>query len=423
MPNRLRAARSPWFLPLPSNPETPLLLADLVETFSETGGGVRSYLRAKSQWFSERPGVHHVTIVPGSETRIRFGTGWSWITLRSPRIPGCDPYRYLLPTPRLREILLELAPSILELGSSYSIGPMAQDLRARRGTRLVGFLHTDYPDAYVRAVGERLLGRRVGRWLEARARGHLDRFHSKLDATVVAARSLQGRLPASGAGGTHRISLGVDLDIFRPDRRSASLRSSLGLEPDAILCTFAGRLDGEKRIPLLLEAYRTARAKDPRLHLLLIGEGPLRPAIEAVIPASPGLHLLPFVPGRIELATHLASSDLYLSAGPHETFALSVLEAQACGLPVLGVDAGALRERVAPGTGLLVPPERVDVLSAGILALAGSDLAPLREAARRQAVATGGWNNTFGALESLYHNLVGASPPAAIELASPRQVA
>jgi len=55
------------------------------------------------------------------------------------------------------------------------------------------------------------------------------------------------------------------------------------------------------------------------------------------------------------LARALASSDIYVSAMPSETFGMSVIEAQACALPVIGVDAGAMPSRVSPENGVLVP--------------------------------------------------------------------
>ena len=71
---------------------------------------------------------------------------------------------------------------------------------------------------------------------------------------------------------------------------------------------------------------------------MLLGDGPLRAEIAALGDAR--IHMPGFVTGRAELARWLASADLYVSGMADETFGVSIVEAQASGLPVVGVAAG-----------------------------------------------------------------------------------
>jgi alpha-1,6-mannosyltransferase len=119
----------------------------------------------------------------------------------------------------------------------------------------------------------------------------------------------------------------------------------------------------------------------------------------------PGLHHRAWEPSRAAVASLLASADAYVTAGPHETFGLSVLEAQACGLPVLGVRAGALAERVDEGCGWLVPPDDVEALAAAMGEMATLPKGVLEahgRAGRARAVRGGGWEATFRRLFALY---------------------
>jgi alpha-1,6-mannosyltransferase len=86
------------------------------------------------------------------------------------------------------------------------------------------------------------------------------------------------------------------------------------------------------------------------------------------------------------LAAWLASADLYVSAMADETFGISVIEAQASGLPVVGVAAGAMVDRVPSGLGLVGDVDDAGVMAANILEVLGGDLAAMSERAREHAL-------------------------------------
>ena len=92
------------------------------------------------------------------------------------------------------------------------------------------------------------------------------------------------------------------------------------------------------------------------------------------LPAMPGWKPIWFSHGRYvnsrkRLSKILASADIYVTAGPHETFGLSIIEAQASGLPVVGVQAGALTERVTEATGILGPVDSPADMAMNLLEL------------------------------------------------------
>ena len=118
--------------------------------------------------------------------------------------------------------------------------------------------------------------------------------------------------------------------------------------------------------------------------LVLLGEGPLRAEIAALNDdriVMPG-----YVNDRAELARWLASADIYASAMADETFGISIIEAQASGLPVVGIAAGAMIDRVTEAMGRLGPVGDAEAMAANILSVMYSDRSTMREAARAHAL-------------------------------------
>lgn len=102
-----------------------------------------------------------------------------------------------------------------------------------------------------------------------------------------------------------------------------------------------------------------------------------------------------FEPDPAGLARALASSDVYVSAMADETFGIAVLEAQAAGLPVVGVESGAMPARVPPGLGRLGPVDDIDAMAANVRALLAASPAALGRAARDHIERRYSWTATF----------------------------
>ncbi len=284
---------------------------------------------------------------------------------------------------------------------------------------IVGHYHTDFPQAYVATAAHRGLrlhqarpdGKRArfaGRLVDG-ANRYARRVYGPCDLVMASSLRFCEKLARLGVHSVYHVPLGVDLDIFHPSRRSVALRQNLGLESaDDVLLMYAGRLDSEKRPLMIVDAFERLRSRAAgagsagrNVHLILMGEGPQRDELEALADQVPGLTVLPYQSDKLQLAEHLASADVYVTAGAHETFALSVLEAQACGLPVTGVRAGALVDRVPRELGSLADPESSVSLAESIEEVLEGDRASMGLRAREHVVTSFGWNRTFRTLLSL----------------------
>ncbi len=381
-------------------------VADVVEVWAPTGGGIRSWVEAKAHALRERGDSIHLLVVPGAETRVARTSGGLLVEIRSPPVPRCPPYRFLLDRRSVLRALRQIGPDVVEIGSQYRIGPTVQRWRAESGGRLAAFLHTDLAGGYIGPWARRLFGRGIGRTIERRVRAHLGNVFQSADLAMAATPGGVRSLCEMGVEAPHLLPLGVDLATFSPGRRSSALREELlGSDPEGRLLVFLGRLDNEKRVPLLVEAFRRARQAHPNVHLLVVGDGPLLGRVPEWRSQVPGFHHSPWEGCRLGVARLLASADAYVTAGPYETFGLSVLEAQACGLPVLGVRAGALAERVDRSSGWLVTPDDAEALAVGMGKIASLPLEGLRERghqSRLHALKGGGWEAVFQRLFALY---------------------
>ena len=119
-----------------------------------------------------------------------------------------------------------------------------------------------------------------------------------------------------------------------------------------------------------------------------------------------------FITDRPELSRWLASSDIYVSAMADETFGVSILEAQASGLPVVGVAAGAMIDRVPPNLGRLGPVGDCEAMARNILEVWGTDHSALAREAMA-AAARFDWDVVMGELfGGFYPRALGRRDPA-----------
>lgn len=158
-------------------------------------------------------------------------------------------------------------------------------------------------------------------------------------------------------GKVHTIVNGIDTGVFHP-RDRAAMRAKLGIAGDARLVTYVGRFVEAKGLRELLEAFAAMAAADPILTLALVGDGVMQVQLMEMI-AGHGLQGRVYMPGGLEpvgVAEWICASDVLTLPSWSEGYPNVVVEAVACGCPVVVSDVGGAREIVNAGNGLLVPP-------------------------------------------------------------------
>jgi glycosyltransferase involved in cell wall biosynthesis len=173
---------------------------------------------------------------------------------------------------------------------------------------------------------------------------------------------LQESMQSVGIRGRFRVIPNtVDLNLFFPERKKA-VRSSL---PRLLI---VGLLTEPKGIPYLLEALHIVKGKGKRFHLDIVGDGAQRAEYEQLAEDLGLQDVVTFhgLKGKQEVAHMMRQSSFYLQPSLWETFCVAIIEAMACGKPVIGTQIPVFLEKVGPNMGLLVPPRDSVQLAAAI---------------------------------------------------------
>lgn len=378
-------------------------LCALTQSYAPTGGGVRTMLHAERDWCREQ-GLQHVLIVPGAEDSLTHDGALTTYTVAAPLLPGSNVYRLLHRSDKVLRILRRELPDVIELHCAYNL-PWTALWHRRRHPAIVSALYmTDLPVAYVEAPLRKRAGRLVAHAARRLTERYLRGLYSRCDVVIAISPVMRERLHDMGITQALFVPLGVDLDTFSPSRRSPEKRRRFGAADDDLLIVYAGRLDAEKRPDIVFDAFEQLPERS-KARLVMAGDGPMRARLEERAAANPRARVIPFVQDRMELATLLASADVYASAMPHETFGLAVVEAQACGLPVVGVHAGAMVDRVRDGVdGFLVEPGSAAAMATRIADTPPADWRSMGERARARVEAEFSWRRTFETLLQIYRS-------------------
>ncbi len=165
------------------------------------------------------------------------------------------------------------------------------------------------------------------------------------------------------------IHSGVDLERFRSPRIPPEVtRRSLGLDGAGRLVGCVARLVPVKGVDCLLDAWSAVRAAVPGATVVFVGDGPLRPSLEAAAAARGIQDSVVFLGVRDDVAELLPVFDLVVLPSRNEGMGRAAVEALAAGRPVVGSRISGLQDVVQDGeTGLLVPPGDPAALAAAII--------------------------------------------------------
>jgi phosphatidylinositol alpha 1,6-mannosyltransferase len=248
-------------------------------------------------------------------------------------------------------------------------------------------------------------------FLRRTAWSYLRTVHRLADRTYCPTPSVRRQLQAEGFRDLALCGRGVDTAQFHPMRRNGAFRTTvLGprVDPDTPILTYVGRVSPEKNLEALVAI---ARAR-PNLPLLIVGDGPARPWLQAAL-VGHRAHFTGELRGD-DLATAYASADLHLCTSLTETFCQVAQEAMASGLPVVGFRAGGVQDVVAhEEAGLLCTPGEEVAWLRAIDRLVGDRALRRVHATRARAIAEGRtWGAVFDRLLGEYDKIAHAKREA-----------
>ncbi|MGW6034873.1 glycosyltransferase family 4 protein [Gordonia terrae] len=320
-------------------------VAIVAESFlPQMNGVVNSVLRVVDHLES----TGHTAVVIAPDTPRGVPGGPRLIGRRTPvhllpavQVPRVTSLPVGVPSPLLYRTLRDFEPDVVHLASPFVVGAAGAVAARALGVPVVAVFQTDvagFAAAYRLGAVEKLAWR------------YTRRLHEMCDLTLAPSTATLEVLAAHGVPRLARWGRGVDVGLFSPDKRDLSLRADwLGAADDKLVVGFVGRLAPEKHVERL-----AGLSGNPRVQLVIVGNGPERDRLERLMPDA-------VFTGELRgeaLARAYASFDVFVHAGEHETFCQAIQEAMASGLPVIGPDAGGPRDLVSAfRTGYLVEVE------------------------------------------------------------------
>jgi glycosyltransferase involved in cell wall biosynthesis len=312
---------------------------------------------------------------------------YAWLPSYQAPPPGPPGYRMPWPVPSAAlRAARDFGPQIAHAQSPFVSGLMARRTAQHTGARLVFTHHTRFGDY------RHYLGPLAG-VVEGTLNAYLGDFWASCAAIVAPGNALadeiRQRLGPRRQPAVRVIPTGVDVPGLQA-LASVDLRARYGFPRDAVLVASHGRLATEKNVAMLVEAFAAAAARDPRLRLVLIGDGSAAGATGDRVnaPDLAGRVALPGRLPRLEALAAVAGADLFAFASQTETQGLVLAEALTAGLPVVALAGPGVEDSVRDGVdGVVVRPTSPGDDSATRLGEALASLAADPERRRAMAAA------------------------------------
>ncbi len=287
--------------------------------------------------------------------------------VRSPGAPLLDTgiYFSLRYTREARRLLQSM--DVVHVHHPFLSGPLALLYCRSRGIPIVFTNHTRYDlyaQAYLPGMPEA-----VG---TAALQAYLPTFCRSCDLVISPSPGMREVLVHLGVDAPiDVVPNGVNLVPFRNPGNKVC-RAELGFHDEDVVWLYTGRLGPEKNLAFLLRSFAGAAQAFENLRLLLIGDGPERDNLEDQV-AHAGLqervHFLGMVPYE-NVPAYMAMADAFVTASVTEVHPLTIIEAMAAGLPVLGIQSPGVGDTIVDGeTGFLAPEEDLAMFTAKMVRL------------------------------------------------------
>lgn len=275
--------------------------------------------------------------------------------LRSVPLPSYPEVRVVFArAARLAGMLREFRPDVVHLASPFVLGWQGLAAADLLQVPAVAVYQTDvvaYADKYGMPHATTMVA------------GHVARLHRRATLTLAPSSASIRQLEQLGVDRLRRWGRGVDAERFRPERRSQAWRARVA--PGELVIGYVGRLAPEKQV-----ADLRALVGIPGTRLVVVGDGPSRPALEASLPGAVFTGHL----SGLDLAEAVASFDVFVHPGESETFGQTIQEALASGVPVVATGVGGPVDLVRSSVdGWLYRPGDLVDLRARVEDLVGDD--------------------------------------------------
>lgn len=340
-------------------------VAIATESFLPQINGVTNSVLRLAEYLADR-GDTALIVAPDDHQVPSSYAGFPVVTIPAVSLPMYQDVKLALTLGfAMDKLLSDFAPDVLHAAAPFLIGSSALAATARLGIPSVAIYQTDVP-SYATRYGLSLVKNLA--WTRVRD------LHSLADLTLAPSTAARDQLLAHGVPRVKLWGRGVDTARFAPTKRDQALHDRWAPAGEVVI-GYVGRLAPEKQL-----ADLAGLADLPQTALVIVGDGPSRHTLGDDLPSARFLGLL----DGEELATAVASFDLFVHPGELETYGQAIQEAMASGLPVVAPAAGGPIDLVQPGrTGYLYPPGDLTAMTSAVARL-------VADPAQRQRLGTAG---------------------------------
>lgn len=370
------------------------------ETFTPAVNGVVNSVRQVAGCLREAG--HDVTVLaPTGTTFDTPGGPVPVVTVPSVAVPGYRSLRVARPGVDVRRALYDLRPDVVHLASPALLGQAAVQAATVIERPAVAVFQTDLAAFVARHRAGIPVPARTREGLRARTWRWLREIHNAADLTLAPSRPTLAQLEAQRFERLAVWPRGVDSERFHPRHRDRATREEL-LGGRRLLVGVVARLAAEKRIELL-----AAAARHPDIRVVVVGDGPLRHALERTLPEAT-------FTGQLtgpELGRVVASLDVLAHPGADETFCQSVQEGLSAGVPAVVAASGGPLDLVTDGVNGRLWHDDDPATLAGLLAGLRDDAERSRlAAAARASVVHRSWTSVTDQLLGHFTALTAGAP-------------
>ncbi|AXJ01636.1 Glycosyltransferase involved in cell wall bisynthesis [Cyclonatronum proteinivorum] len=359
--------------------------------------GVSLTLNRLVRYLTEERGFDVRVFGPDIRPRAIEPAG-TFVEVPSVPAPGRPEYRVSLFLPEVHRHDIEaFKPDLIHIATPDFLGLAALRFALRHNIPVLSSYHTHF-SSYLRYYGLEALEGVLWKYLRW--------FYERCDLVVSPSESMNAYLTRNGLP-ADKVGLwtrGVETGIFSPEKRSQAFRQQCGFAPDDVVVSYISRLVWEKDPRTFIDAVNRAQQLDPKIRVLVGGDGPARAQMEAELPEAV---FTGFAFGE-ELAVLYASSDIFVFPSDTETFGNVTLEAMSSGVPALVANAvGSKSLVVNEETGYVLPVADVQSFSWAILRLSQDNALRQRMAqqARTRALSFD-WQHVMESLILSYQHVV-----------------
>ena len=376
-----------------------------------TINGVATFARNLARGLADHG--HEVLVIAPSQTGKKCKeVDGNHVIIRTASVPFPFYQNYkvsLNPAREVKKIIDDFDPDVIHIQMLMWIGQAAMKYGNKYGIPIVSTNHA-MPENLMDNL--RLLAP-VSRPINYILKAYGARFHSKADFITMPTQSAIEMFNVEKiTTPMDAVSNGIDLSRFTVGRADDELYERFGIPKDQPVISYVGRLDAEKHLPVLMRAFVRVLSIMPHVHLLIVGDGTERLALQAMA-HDMGIERNVTLTGRVsdeELVELHKVGTVFCMPSPAELQSIATLEAMASGQPIVAVNAGALGELCQnERNGYLTEQDNDEMIANGLQAIVADESLRAEMSEQSLAIArTHDLQTTLKRFEGIYTDLINA---------------